>query len=88
MSRRGRPDRERFEVLLLHLLLSRRPIWFGAGVILLIYGVAAMAQYPFTAFAALVLGAYAFTLVYSYRMVLFTARFGAWLGTLWKRENR
>ena len=84
MATGGRPDRERLEVFLLNFLLSRRPIWFGFGIVLLIYGVAAFVQYPIPVGASLVLGAYTMALANSYQLVLLTARFGAWLWTRWK----
>jgi uncharacterized membrane protein len=86
MPKRRRPARERLEVYLLNLLLAHREILLFLGLTLLVYGVVTFFLYPIVSGAALLLVVFIFLLVYSFRAALYTARLGAWIGTLWRQD--
>lgn len=75
-------DRERWESLLLIILLATRPFLFFGGLILLIYALVSMAGYPAAGWIALILAIFLFSLVFSDLATQLFARFGAWLATL------
>lgn len=87
MSTRRRLDRERLEVLLLYLLLRYRQIILIGGEVVLLYAVAMIFWYPQVAIFAAALAFFLLSLALSYQAALYTARFGAWLAFLWKREE-
>ena len=82
MSNRRRLARERLEIYLVHLLLAYRRLIFFVGLFLLMYAIAALFSYPLAGFASLVIAMYLLLLSNSYRVTLYTARLGAWIGTL------
>jgi hypothetical protein len=87
MSNRRRLARERLEIYLLHLLLAYRPLIFIVGLILLLYAFAALFTNSLVAFASLLPALYLLLLSNSYPTVLYTARLGAWIATLWRHEE-
>ena len=87
MSYRRRLARERLEIYLVHLFLSYRPLILIAGVILLVYAVATMFINPIIGSASLLPAIYLILLSSSYNVTLYTARLGAWIGTLWRYDD-
>jgi len=84
MSNRRRLARERLEIYLVHLLLAYRRFIFITGLFLLLYSLAALVYSPFFGFASLIPALYLLLLSNSYPVTLYTARLGAWIGTLWR----
>ena len=87
MSNRRRLARERLEIYLVHLLLAFRPLLFGGGVLLLVYAIVAMIASSPAGFASLVPAVFLLLLSSSYNVTLYTARLGAWIGTLWRNGD-
>jgi len=86
MSNRQRLARERLEIYLLHLILAYRRLILVGGLILLVYALALMFVNSIAGFASLVPALTLLLLSYSYTVALYTARLGAWIGTLWRHE--
>jgi hypothetical protein len=84
MSNRRRLARERLEIYLVHLMLGYRRLILIAGMVLLVYAIVIMFVSTVVGFAALVPAVFMIILSYSYQTVLYTARVGAWIGTLWR----
>jgi hypothetical protein len=57
------------------------------GLLLLAYAVASMFTYPLAGYVILFPASYLFLLSFTYNVVLYTARLGAWLGTLWSKDK-
>lgn len=87
MSNRQRLARERLEIYLVHLLLAYRPLIFIVGVLLLVYSIANLFINLMVGFASLIPALYLLLASSSYPVTLFTARLGAWIGTLWRHEE-
>ena len=87
MSNRRRLARERLEIYLVHLLLAYRRFIFIAGLFLLLYSLAALVYSSMLGFASLIPALYLLLLSNSYPVTLYTARLGAWIGTLWRHEG-
>jgi hypothetical protein len=87
MSKRRRLARERLEIYLVHLLLAYRPLIFTGGVILSLYAVAAIFFDSLVGSASLLPALFLLMLSSSYRMTLYTARLGAWIGTLGRYDD-
>lgn len=75
-------DRERWEIYLTQILLYFRPLLFIGGCIFLVYAAAALFAYPLSAVLSAGLGLFLFALVFSDRVALSVARFGAYLATI------
>ena len=87
MSNRQRLYRERLEVYLLYLLLRYRQIFLITGGVIAFYAVS-MLFLSLPAASAATLPAVCFLMIaLSYRAALYTARLGAWIACLWKRER-
>lgn len=84
MFNRRRLARERLEIYLVHLLLSYRWLIFIFGLFLLVYAITVMFAYPLAGAIILLPSIYLLSLSNSYIIVLYTARLGAWVGTLFK----
>jgi hypothetical protein len=84
---KGHPDHARLEVYLLTILLMARPFWVIGGIILLIFGIAALPMYPASSVVTLLLALFLFLLSYSYPMALHVARIWARLATLGRRRD-
>lgn len=87
MSNRRRLDRERLEVYFLYLLLRYRQIILISGGIILLYAISMLFWSLPAAFAAVVPAASLLMIAFSYHAALYTARFGAWVACLWRRED-
>lgn len=87
MSNRRRLARERLEIYLVHLLLAYRRFIFITGLFLLLYSLAALVYSSMLGFASLVPALFLLLLSNSYPVTLYTARLGAWIGTLWRHEG-
>lgn len=86
MANRRRLARERLEIYLVHLLLAYRRLIFFGGLLLLVYAIAALLTYSLVGFASLVPALFLLLLSSSYQAVVYTARLGAWIATLWRHD--
>jgi hypothetical protein len=87
MYNRKRLRRERLEMYLVHLLLAYRILILISGLLVLGYALMILAKAPLAGLAALLPAVFLLLLSHSYNVVVFTARLGAWIGTLWGRER-
>jgi hypothetical protein len=87
MSNRRRLARERLEIYLVHLLLAYRRLIFIVGLLLLIYAIAALFINLSVGIAALLPASYMLLVSSSYQVTLYTARLGAWIGTLGRQDE-
>lgn len=87
MSDRRKLARERFEVYLVHLLLAYQHWILRGGLVILFMGVAVMLVHPPAGFSFLLPASYLILLSCSFRIVLYTARIGAWIGMLGKYND-
>ena len=86
MPSRKQLDRERLEVYLVYIFLGNRPLFFLGGTILLIFSVLVIFSSRATGAVALVMAIALIVIASSYQATLYLAKFGAWIGTLWKKE--
>jgi hypothetical protein len=87
MSNRRRLAHERLEYYLVYLILAyRRLIWI-VGMLLLAYAIAIIVASPLAGIATLLPAIFLILLGNSYNIVVYTARLGAWIGTLWRHDN-
>lgn len=87
MSNRRRLARERLEIYLVHSILAyRRQIWIS-GLLLLAYAVATMVANPLAGSTILLPVIFLLLLTSSFHGVLYAARLGAWIGTLWRQDD-
>lgn len=82
MFNRRRLARERLEYYLVYLILAFRPLILIAGLLLLTYALTLIVASPITGVAALLPAGFLLLLGNSFSAVLYTARLGAWIGTL------
>ena len=87
MSKRQQLAREKLEIYLVHLLLAYRRLIFIIGVLLLIYAVTFLFINTLIGIASLLPALYLLLLSNSYPIVLYTARLGSWMGTMWRHED-
>ncbi len=87
MSNRQRLARERLEIYLVHLILAYRRLIFITGLLLLVFAIASLVINPLVAFASFVPAIFLLLLSNSYKVALYTARAGAWLGTLGRNQD-
>jgi hypothetical protein len=87
MSNRRRLARERLEYYLVYLILAYRRLILIVGLLLLVYATAIMVASPLTGIATLLPAIFLLLLGNSYDIVVYTARFGAWIGTLWRHDD-
>jgi len=87
MSNRRRLARERLEIYLVHLILMYRRLILIVGLLLLVYAIAAMFVNQLTGYMTLIPAILLLLLGNSYNAVVYTARFGAWIGTLWRYDD-
>ena len=86
MYNRKRLDRERLEIYLVQLLLAYRPFLLIGGVLLLGYAVVTLLNSILLGSIFLLVASIPLLLGISYPVVVFFARFGAWIATLgWKK---
>ena len=87
MFSRRRLRRERLEVYLVYMILAYRPLIRIGGTLLLVYAIAVMFTNPLAGGILLLPAIYPFLLDNSYSVVLYTARLGAWIGTLGRQDD-
>jgi len=87
MSNRRRLARERLEIYLVHLLLAYRYLILTSGLLLLLFAIAVMIMDSRAGSATLIPAIYLLLLSNSYHVVLYTARLGAWIGTLGRHDD-
>jgi hypothetical protein len=87
MFNRRRLARERLEIYLVHLLLAFRPLILISGLLLLAYVFVTVFVYPFAGYVVLVPSVYLILLGSSYNIALYTARLGAWIGTIGRHDD-
>jgi hypothetical protein len=87
MSNRRRLARERLEIYLVHLLLAYRPLILIGGLLLLVYAIVGMIISSPAGYASLVPAIFLLLLGNSYPVALYTARLGAWIGTLGRHDD-
>jgi hypothetical protein len=87
MSNRRRLARERLEIYLVHLLLAYRYLILTCGLLLLFLAITMMIMDVRAGSAALLPAIYLLMLSSSYQVVLYTARLGAWIGTLGRHDD-
>lgn len=87
MSNRRWLDRERLEYYLTYLILAYRRLIFIAGLLLLIYAITTMFINIYGGITALISAIYLLLLSNSYNITVYTARLGAWMGTLWRQDD-
>ena len=87
MSNRRRLARERLEYYLVYLILMYRRLISIVGFLFLTYAVTTIFVNRVAGFAALVPAIFLLLLGNSYNAVVYTARLGAWIGTLWRNDN-
>ena len=87
MTDRRRLARERLEIYLVHLLLAFRPLILISGLLLLAYVFVTVFIYPFAGYVVLVPAVYMILLGSSYNVARYTARLGAWIGTIGRHDD-
>jgi len=86
MSNRRRLARERLEYILLYLILSYRYLILTCGLILLVLAAALLTLIPTVGFVFLVPALFMLLVGSAYNAALYTARLGAWIGTLGSQD--
>jgi ABC-type multidrug transport system permease subunit len=87
MSNRRRLARERLEYYLVYLILMYRFLIMIVGLLLLVYALATIFVNRIAGFSALFPAIFLLLLGNSYNVVVYTARLGAWIGTLWRHDD-
>jgi len=87
MSNRRRLARERLEYYLVYLILMYRFLIMIIGLLLLVYALANIFLNRIAGFSALFPAIFLLLLGNSYNVVVYTARLGAWIGTLWRHDD-
>ena len=87
MSNRRRLARERLEYYLVYLILMYRRLILIVGLLLSVYAIATMFINLLAGTTVLLPAIYLLLLGNSYNAVVYTARLGAWIGTLWRYDE-
>lgn len=87
MSNRRRLARERIEYYLVYLILAYRRLILIVGLFFLAYAVMTIFVNRIAGFTTLLPAIFLLLLGNSYNVVVYTARLGAWIGTLWRHEE-
>jgi hypothetical protein len=87
MSNRQRLARERLEIYLVHLLMAYRRLIFIVALFIFLYCIVMLFIIPIVGFASLVPALYLLLLSHSYPVILYTAKLGAWIGTLGNQDE-
>ena len=87
MSDRRRLARERLEYYLVYLFLAYRRLILIVGLLLLVYAIATIFVDRIAGFTTLLPAIFLLLLGNSYNAVVYTARLGAWIGTLWRHGD-
>lgn len=85
MFNRKKLDKERMEIYLVHLFLSRRVVFYFAGILISISGMMLAFMNPKLVLYLMLPAMFSFLMAFSFRFVLLMARFGSWLGTFYRR---
>ncbi len=85
MFNRKKLDKERMEIYLVHLFLSHRVVFYLAGILISISSVVIAFVDPKLGIYLMLPAMLSFAMAFSFRFVLFMARFGSWLGTFYRR---
>jgi hypothetical protein len=87
MFNRRRLRRERLEIYLVHLIMAYRPLILITSLLLLAYASFTLFKHLLAGSLVLVPAVFLLLLSNSYNVVLYTARLGAWIGTLGRRDD-
>ena len=87
MSNRRRLARERLEIYLVYLILAYCCLILMSGLFLLIYAISIMFASLLFGSALLLPAIFLLLLSNSFNAVLYTARVGAWIATLWSKDD-
>jgi hypothetical protein len=87
MFNQRRLRRERLEIYLVHLIMAYRPLVLITGLLLLAYASLTMFKHRLLGSLILFPAIFLLLLSNSYNVVVYSARLGAWLGTLWGHED-
>ena len=87
MSNRRRLARERLEIYLVHLILAYRRLILIVGLLFSAYALTMMVISPLIGIAALFPAVFLLLLGSSFNVVLYTARIGAWIATLGRKDE-
>jgi hypothetical protein len=87
MSNRRRLARERLEIYLVYLLMAYRRLILISGLLFLAYTIVTLVLLSAVSFAGLLTALVLVLLGTSYNAILYTARLGAWIGTLWTNDD-
>jgi len=87
MPSRRQLDRERLEVFLVHIFLRNRPLIFLGGTLLLIFSALVLFASRPTGAVALLMAIALIIVASSYQATLYLAKLGAWIGTLWRKDD-
>ncbi|MFH2039076.1 MAG: hypothetical protein ABIJ65_06540 [Chloroflexota bacterium] len=87
MSNRRQLERERLEIYLIYLILAYQRLSLIVGLLLLAYASANLFLDRITGFGALIPAIFLLLLSNSHNAVVYTARLGAWIGTLWRYDD-
>jgi hypothetical protein len=87
MSNRRRLARERLEIYLVNLLLAYRRLILIFALFMLTYAIVILFINPLLGLVTLLPASYLLLLSNSYNVTLYTARLGAWVGTLGKHDE-
>ena len=87
MSNRRRLRRERLEYYLIYLILAYRSLIIMAGLVMLVFAVAILSMDSLAGYSVLLPAIFLLLLSSSYNVALYTARLGAWIGTLWRHDD-
>jgi len=87
MSNQGWLAREQLEYYMVYLLLAYRSLIMIAGLLLLVYAITIMFMKLSAGIMISIPAIYLLMLSSSCNVALCTARPGAWVGTLWSRDD-
>ncbi len=87
MYERKRLDRERLEIYFVQLLLAYQPFLLIGGLLLLAYAVVTMFVSILFGSIFVLVAAVPLSLAFSYPVVVFTARLGAWIATTGRKSE-
>jgi hypothetical protein len=87
MTKRRQLDRERLEIYYLQLLLAFRPFIQISCLLLLVYSIPALLLSPQVGTVALGLAIFLVVITTSDQAALYLAKLGAWMGTVWKKDD-
>ncbi len=87
VSKKRNLDRERLEVILMHILMRFRHYLMVFGLILLVLSVLFTTVNTQISMAGILIGLLLLMPFFSFQFILYTAKVGAWLGTLGKNNR-